>query len=63
MYSKLNQTNLIKTIKEMLPDFDDHGLIDLGNAIDEEVSERFRLHDEKRKEQAQEAKAILRRVK
>jgi len=47
----------------MLPDFDDHGLIDLGNAIDEEVSERFRLHDEKRKEEAQEAKAILRRVK
>jgi hypothetical protein len=62
-YSADTQADLIKHIVEMIPDFDDLGLIDLVNAIDEEIGKRFRLHDEKRKEEAQEAKAILRRVK
>ena len=63
MFGRLQQAALIQAIKDSLNDFDDNALIDLGNAIDEEVSERFRLHDEQRKEEAQEAKAILRRLK
>ena len=57
------QAALIQAIKDSLNDFDDNGLIDLGNSIDEEVSRRFEEHDAQRKEEAQEAKAILRRLK
>lgn len=62
-YSAEIQADLIKHIVEMIPDFDDLGLIDLGNAIDEEIGKRFEIYDRERKEQAQEAKAILRRIK
>ena len=63
MFGRLQQAALIQAIKDSLNDFDDNGLIDLGNAIDEEVSRRFEEHDSQRKEEAQEAKAILRRLK